>query len=202
MYHLLFIIFKPMDKIILASQSPRRKQLLEQAELAFDIIVADIEETYPSDMPAALVPEYLARKKAKAVAKNNDIDGAIIIAADTVVILNNQILGKPIDKEDAFTTLKKLSGKTHTVVSGVCIQKGDQVASFSSTTEVTFRKLTSEQIEHYIDKYEPYDKAGAYAIQEWIGVVGIKKIKGDYYNVVGLPVGKVIKTLYGRFIAE
>ncbi len=191
-----------MDKIILASQSPRRKELLEQAEVKFDIISADIDETYPGDMPASLVPEYLAKQKAKAIAKKNDIADAIIIAADTVVILNGRILGKPIDKDDAFTMLKNLSGQTHIVVSGVCMQRGELLVSFSVTTEVTFRKLTNEQIDHYITKYEPYDKAGGYAIQEWIGIVGVKKIKGDYYNVVGLPVGKVVKTLEGRFFNE
>lgn len=181
-----------MYKLILASQSPRRKQLMEQAELDFEVIAANVEETYPDAMVASAVPEYLAHKKAMAIDAPAD---AIIIAADTIVVLNNKILGKPANEEEAKETLRKLSGKTHEVITGVCMKKGAQVVSFSVTTEVHFRRLSDKQINHYVTKYKPLDKAGAYAIQEWIGLVGIKRIKGDYYNVVGLPIGKIVKQL-------
>lgn len=182
-----------MDRIILASQSPRRKQLLEAAEIDFEIQVADIDETPPPGMTAMLVPEHLATQKAAVVAACNP--GATVIAADTLVLLGDEILSKPVDEADAENILQKIQGRMHTVVSGVCIQKGDHVVSFSKTTEVYFRPLTTEQLQHYVAAYKPYDKAGAYAIQEWIGMVGIEKINGDYYNVMGLPVGDVVLRL-------
>lgn len=182
-----------MAKIILASQSPRRKQLLEAAEIDFEIIIADVDETNPPGMQGDLVPEYLAKKKASAI--EQQVHNAIIIAADTVVLLDHEILGKPKDEADAITILSKLSGRKHEVVTGVCMQKGDKQLSFSTVTEVYFRSLTPEQIRHYVANYKPYDKAGAYAIQEWIGMVGIEKINGDYYNVMGLPIGDVVRKL-------
>ena len=182
-----------MADIILASQSPRRKQLLELAEIEFEIRIADIDETPPPGVPAEEVPGLLARQKAAVIAANNP--GSTVIAADTIVLLDNEILGKPVNEEDAVAILKKLSGRMHEVVSGVCIQKGEEIHSFSAITEVYFRPLTEGQIKHYITNYHPYDKAGAYAIQEWIGLVGIEKINGDYYNVMGLPVGQVVEHL-------
>lgn len=182
-----------MDRIILASQSPRRKQLMELAELQFDIVIADVDETNPPGMPGHLVPEHLARKKAAAIEQH--AHEAIIIAADTVVLLDDEILGKPTDEAHAIGILTKLSGRMHQVVTGVCMQKGSHQKCFSVTTEVYFRPLTTEQIEHYVSHYKPFDKAGAYAIQEWIGMVGIEKINGDYYNVMGLPIGEVVKNL-------
>lgn len=183
-----------MTDIILASQSPRRKQLLELAEIAFEIRVADIDETPPPGMPGEQVPEHLAREKAAVIAQNNP--NSIIIAADTIVLLDNEILGKPVNEEDAVAILKKLSGRMHEVVSGVCIQQRNNIDSFSAVTEVYFRSLTEEQIRHYVANYHPYDKAGAYAIQEWIGMIGIEKINGDYYNVMGLPIGQVVEHLH------
>lgn len=184
-----------MHKIILASQSPRRKQLMEAAELDFDIIIADVDETNPPGMSGKLVPEFLAKKKAAAI--ESKVHDAIIIAADTVVLLDDEILGKPTDEKNAQEILGKLSGRKHEVVTGVFMQKGEHQISFSVVTEVYFRKLTAEQIAHYISTYKPYDKAGAYAIQEWIGMIGIEKINGDYYNVMGLPIGEVVKALKG-----
>lgn len=181
------------NNIILASQSPRRKQLLEQAEITFVVQVADIDETPPTNLPCSQVPEYLAKKKAAVIAAQHT--DAIIIAADTVVILNEKILGKPTDANDAVAILTQLSGNVHYVVSGVCIKTPQQEISFSSTTEVHFKALSQQQIQHYVNQYKPYDKAGAYAIQEWIGMVGIEKIVGDYYNVVGLPINQVVATL-------
>ena len=186
-----------MNRIILASQSPRRKQLMEMAELAFEIIIADVDETNPPGMPGELVPEHLARKKADAI--RHKAEDAIVIAADTVVLLDHHILGKPVDEAHAIATLSQLSGRMHKVVTGVCIRRGEQERSFSVTTEVYFRPLTEAQIRHYVSHYKPYDKAGAYAIQEWIGVTGIEKINGDYYNVMGLPIGDVIKVLREEF---
>lgn len=186
-----------MHKIVLASQSPRRKQLMEAAELDFEIIIADVDETNPPGMKGDLVPEHLAKKKAAAIEER--VHDAIIIAADTVVLLDHEILGKPKDAAHAVDILKKLAGRPHQVVTGVCMQKGDKQVSFSVTTEVYFRPLTDEQIEHYVSNYQPYDKAGAYAIQEWIGMIGIEKINGDYYNVMGLPIGEVVKKLKSEF---
>ncbi len=144
-------------------------------------------------MPGEEVPEFLARKKADAV--SHLVGEAIVIAADTVVLADHHILGKPIDAAHAVSILKQLSGRMHKVVTGVCIRKGSKEVSFSTTTEVYFRKLTDDQINHYITNYKPFDKAGAYAIQEWIGVLGIEKINGDYYNVMGLPIGEVFIAL-------
>lgn len=181
------------SKLILASQSPRRKQLMEMAELDFEVLVADVDETNPPGMPGELVPEHLAKKKADAV--QHLVKDAIVIAADTIVLLDHHILGKPKDAAHAIQILKQLQGRMHKVVTGVCIQKGDRQVSFSTTTEVYFRKLSDSQIEHYVSNYKPFDKAGAYAIQEWIGIVGIEKINGDYYNVMGLPIGEVVQHL-------
>jgi len=182
-----------MDNLILASQSPRRQQLMEQAGYTFTVVVSDVDETNPEGMPGENVPEFLAQKKATAIAEKHP--DAIIIAADTVVLLGNEILGKPVDSEDALAMLENLSGKMHRVVTGVCIWQKGTVQSFSVTTEVFFRPLSLEQIEHYIINYKPFDKAGSYAIQEWIGMIGIEKINGDYYNVMGLPIGEVVKRL-------
>lgn len=182
-----------MAQIILASQSPRRKQLLEAAEIVFDIQIADVDETNPEGMEANKVPEYLAAKKAAVISAANR--EAIVIAADTIVVIDNEILGKPKDDADALNILKTLSGRKHEVVTGVCMRKADEEILFSVVTEVYFRPLTNAQLEHYIKHYQPMDKAGAYAIQEWIGMVGIEKINGDYYNVMGLPIGEVVKKL-------
>jgi len=185
-------------KIILASQSPRRKQLMEMAELEFEVLVADVDETNPPGMPGEQVPEFLARKKADAV--SHLVSDAIVVAADTVVLLDHHILGKPTDAAHAKQILQQLSGRMHKVVTGVCVRKGAKEVCFSTTTEVYFRSLSERQIEHYISHYKPFDKAGAYAIQEWIGVTGIEKINGDYYNVMGLPIGELILILNRDFL--
>jgi len=189
-----------MSKFILASQSPRRKTLLEWAELPFEIIVSDIDESYPANLSIEQVPVFIAKNKAEAVKQKMSVEqmdtkDTCIIAADTVVVLADAIIGKPIDKRDAINSLSKLSGKAHQVITGVVILFQDQEVAFSETTQVEFHDLTQAQIEFYVDQYKPYDKAGAYAIQEWIGVVGIKSIHGDFYNVIGLPVSKLIQKL-------
>lgn len=182
-----------MHKLILASGSPRRKQLLEQAHIDFEVITSDIDETNPPGMPGEDVPVHLAQKKAAAVAALHP--SRDILAADTVVLLDGDILGKPANDEEAKVMLARLSGKLHRVVTGVCLIKGGKEHTLSVMTEVYFRQLSSTQISFYVEKYHPLDKAGAYAIQEYIGIVGIEKIVGDYYNVMGLPVGELMPLL-------
>lgn len=186
-----------MSGYILASQSPRRKQLLAWADIAFDIIVSAAEEDFPADMDVLDVPVYIAQKKAFAVQQKIKDEftihqGKWIIAADTIVVLENEIIGKPIDRSDAIAILQKLSGKTHRVITGVYLISDTESKFFSETTLVHFHPLTLSQIEYYVDQYQPYDKAGAYGIQDWIGVVGIRGIEGDFYNVMGLPVSKLL----------
>jgi septum formation protein len=183
-----------MDRFVLASQSPRRKQLLEWAEMEFDIIVHSTDETFPGTHTPVEVAIHIAQEKARAVAATLK-ETRIVVAADTIVVLDNEIIGKPVDREDAIRILSRLSGRKHEVITGVSIVKGEKESSFSDTTAVEFYPLTQEQISFYVDKYKPYDKAGAYAIQEWIGVTGIKTIRGDFYNVMGLPVSRVVQEL-------
>jgi septum formation protein len=188
-----------MQEIILASQSPRRKQLLEWAEIRFTVIVPDTDESYPAAMvDFTSVAIHIAQQKAKAVQEISKQD-LPVLAADTIVVCNNEIIGKPANREEAIATLKKLSGVKHQVITGVSILSKNKEMSFADTTDVTFNELTTEQIEFYVDKYLPYDKAGAYAIQEWIGVVGIKSVQGDFYNVMGLPVNRVVQALKELF---
>ncbi|MGE5520759.1 MAG: Maf family nucleotide pyrophosphatase [Candidatus Dadabacteria bacterium] len=181
-----------MAKYILASQSPRRKQLLEWAEIDFEIIVEPTDETWLPHLHPKDVAIYIAEQKVKAVRHRTE---KTIIAADTIVVLNDEIINKPQDREDAIGMLKKLSGAHHKVITGVVISSIEKEVAFADVTDVEFHPLTQEQIEFYVDKYKPYDKAGAYAIQEWIGVVGIKTVKGDFYNVMGLPVSRVVQEL-------
>ena len=186
-----------MSGYILASQSPRRKQLLAWADIEFDIIISAAEEDFPADMDVQDVPVYIAQKKAIAVQQIIKDEfpihqGKWIIAADTIVVLENEIIGKPIDRADAIAILQKLSGKTHRVITGVYLVNDSASSAFSETTLVHFHPLTLSQIEYYVDQYQPYDKAGAYGIQDWIGVVGIRGIEGDFYNVMGLPVSKLL----------
>lgn len=193
-----------LPRIILASQSPRRKMLLEWAEVDFEVIVKHTDEIEDPTLPIDQVPVAIAREKALAVKKEltrwdesrtENSNHLPILAADTIVVLNNRIIGKPASREDAVQFLLQLSGQTHEVITGVCLMTRSETFEFADTTSVTFHELTHQQIEYYVDKYEPYDKAGAYAIQEWIGVTGIKSIQGDFYNVMGLPVSRVLQLL-------
>ncbi len=201
-----------MEKIILASGSSRRKQLLEWAEVKFEVRVKETPETYPPGLPTAEVPVYIARNKAlavKAVIDADRVEGVVqvagtieatgtvrvILAADTVVVLGEEIIGKPADREDAINILSKLSGQRHEVITGVVLLRGEEEFAFYDRTAVWFHPLDRAELEGYVDRYRPYDKAGAYAIQEWIGVVGIKGIEGDFYNVMGLPVSRVVRAL-------
>jgi septum formation protein len=186
-----------MNGFILASQSPRRKQLLAWADIDFDVIVSEAEEDFPAEMDVQEVPVHIAQKKAIAVQDKIKHElpiqqGKWIIAADTIVVLENEIIGKPTDRADAINILQKLSGKTHRVITGVYLINDTESINFSETTFVHFHPLTLSQIEYYVDQYQPYDKAGAYGIQDWIGVIGIRGIEGDFYNVMGLPVSKLL----------
>lgn len=190
-----------MRKVILASGSPRRKMLLEWAEVDFEVVVSDADESYSPFMQPAEIAVSIAQKKNQAVSANlNDksID-PIIISADTIVVLDNEIIGKPISQNDAIAIIQKLSGKKHQVITAVNVRDSNKNICFYDTTEVVFHELTLNQIKHYVEHYKPYDKAGAYAIQEWIGVVGIHSIHGDFYNVMGLPVSKVLRVLQDDF---
>lgn len=180
--------------IVLASASPRRSDLLKQAGIPFRNITPNFDESIPTHIAKEDVALFLAKAKAKQ-AIHLISQNETLLTADTIVLLDNTVLGKPINRKTAVEMLNKLSGKTHLVISGVCIVHQNQVRSFSITTKVCFNKLSDEDINFYIDKFQPYDKAGSYAIQEWIGLVGIKEIRGDYYNIVGLPINKLIKSL-------
>ncbi len=183
-----------MSKLILASKSPRRSQLLQWAEVEFEVVTQSTDELYPASLGIDEVPIYIAKQKALAVAQT--LEGAhTVLAADTIVVLGDEVIGKPVDRADAIDILTRLSGNTHRVITGVYICNNEKQISFSDSTDVHFHHLTHLQIEFYVDKYQPYDKAGAYGIQEWIGVVGIKNINGDFYNVMGLPVSRVVQAL-------
>jgi septum formation protein len=189
-----------MEPFILASQSPRRQMLLTWADLAFEVIVSDSDETYPTTMDLNEVPVYIAKNKAQAVQEKIILSypqhlNKNIVAADTIVVLAGNVLGKPANKQEAIASLTALSGKTHQVITGVVLLYQGKEYSFSETTLVTFNTLTLAQIEYYVENYKPYDKAGGYAIQEWIGVVGIHSIEGDFYNVMGLPVSKILQKI-------
>ncbi len=180
--------------IVLASKSPRRKELLGNIVADFEIRTKEIEEIYPPELDASLVPEYLAKLKASAFTETM-ADDELIITSDTVVTMNDEIYGKPKDREDAIRILSELSGKSHDVITGVCLRLKDKEVVFSETTRIHFKALSIEEIEYYIDNYQPYDKAGAYAIQEWIGMIGIERMEGDYFNVVGLPLFRLNQEL-------
>ena len=180
-------------QLILGSQSPRRKQLLADLGLTFSVEPIDADETFSDELPAVEVAEYLARKKAHAY--TGDLEGKILLTADTTVVLGDLVLNKPADEVEASQMLNQLSGATHAVVSGVCLRTENQSHAFSVTTAVTFKALTHEEIAYYIKTYQPFDKAGAYGIQEWIGQIGITNVSGSYTNVVGLPTTEVWQAL-------
>lgn len=187
-----------LQSIILASQSPRRQQLLQMANIPFSIEIANTDETFPAHLSLLEIPIFIAKEKALAI-RNKVPKQSIIIAADTIVVCNNKILGKPNDEQQAIDFLSQLSNNTHQVITGVCIQNDTKEISFQNTTIVSFHTLKLAQIKYYVQHFKPYDKAGAYAIQEWIGAVGIKEIQGDFYNVMGLPVSRVVQVLEKDF---
>ena len=182
-------------KVLLASNSPRREELLRGLDIDFEIkVLPDIDESYPSDLPVEEVAEFLALKKASSYTSNLK-DDELLITADTVVILNNIIYGKPTNKEEAKEMLCALSGKTHRVISGVCLASTKKQTSFSVSSDVEFSELTNDEIEYYIERYVPYDKAGSYGIQEWIGYIGVKHLSGSYFNIMGLPIQRLYREM-------
>lgn len=184
-------------KIILSSNSPRRKELLAGLGVDFEVrVLKGVDERYPDDIPLNEVPLYIAIEKASAYTVAQD---ELVVTADTVVIVDNEILGKPKDRDEAYGMLRKISEKTHQVVTGVCLTTIDDQRSFTVTTDVEFKELSDNEIYYYIDKYRPFDKAGAYGIQEWIGYVGVLSLKGSYYNVMGLPVQRIYEEFTSYF---
>lgn len=182
-------------RVLLASASPRRRELMAMLDIPFEIApTIEVDESYPAELPAEEVPVYLSRLKADAYRKAMRPDD-VIITADTVVILDGRVLGKPRDLDDARRMLAELSGRVHTVVTGVTITRAEGPTSFSAVTEVEFGELTPEEIDHYVTVYRPIDKAGAYGIQEWIGAIAIRSIRGSYYNVMGLPLHRLYQAL-------
>jgi septum formation protein len=191
-----------MQKIILASKSPRRRQILQLANIPFKVRSIETDESYPADLTPDKIAIHIARNKARAAGcidvenlKNPVVEETPILSADTIVVLDKEIIGKPVNRNDAIKILQKLSGKKHLVITGVVILFNKNEVCFADVTTVEFHELTVKQIEYYIDNFKPYDKAGAYAIQEWIGAVAIKSINGDFYNVMGLPISRVILEL-------
>ena len=180
--------------IKLASKSPRRQELLRNIIEDFEIVTKDIEEEYPKDLKANEIALYLAKLKANSYLKESK-ENELYITADTIVVYENKVLGKPIDSKDAFRMLKELSGNTHTVYTGVSLLLNGEINSFLDSTEVSFYDLSDEEITFYINHYKPMDKAGSYGIQEWMGYVGIRKIKGDFFNVMGLPLHKLYREI-------
>ena len=187
--------------IYLASNSPRRKELLGGLDVEFSSwVISGIDESYPAELPAHEIAEYLAVKKSAPYFLPENAgrlrEEDTVITADTVVILDGKVLGKPSDRSDALAMLRALSGRTHEVVTGVCLSSIGRQRHFSVTTRVTFATLSESQIEYYVDTYKPFDKAGAYGIQEWIGYVGVTRLEGSYFNVMGLPVQRIYEELH------
>ena len=179
--------------LILASTSPRRQFLMKEAGFQFETSKPEGDESFPPDIPVEMVPSFLAEKKAQTF--KSRINKEIVLAADTVVILGRSILNKPQDHSEALQMLSALSGQTHTVITAVCLLSREKQDLFDDRTEVTFMKLSPEEISFYIDQYKPFDKAGSYGAQDWLGMVGIEKINGSYFNVMGLPMHKVYRHL-------
>ena len=182
-------------KIILASNSPRRKELLAGIDIPFEVRVIDgIDESYPDTLPTKDIAEYISKKKAAAYREAMACD-ELVITADTIVVLGSQVMGKPKDADEAFKMLRQLSGQTHQVITGVTLTTIERQISFSVETDVTFKVLSDEEIEYYVSHYRPFDKAGAYGIQEWIGHIGVTGMSGSYFNVMGLPVQRIYEAL-------
>jgi septum formation protein len=179
----------------LASNSPRRKELLAGLDLQFEVrVLQDIDESYPHDLPTLKIAEFISKKKADAYVETM-ADDELVITADTVVILGDEVMGKPHDEADAKRMLGELSGRTHQVATGVTLSTKERQMSFSVVTDVTFKQLSADEIDYYVRTYHPMDKAGAYGIQEWIGYIGVTALKGSYFNVMGLPVQRIYEAL-------
>ena len=189
------MLFPNHLSLILASKSPRRSQLLEQAGIPFTVRTADTEEVYPPELPVRQVAPYLARLKAHGAAHLLRSDREVLLTADSVVIIDDEIFGKPRDRAHAVATIRRLSGRTHTVITGCCLKSTQREEVFWAGAQVEMARLTEKEIGWYVDTYQPYDKAGAYAIQEWIGLAKIRRIEGTYPTIMGLPVDQVYERL-------
>ena len=188
-----------MVKLILASNSPRRRELLSGLGLDFEVrVLQGIDESYPADLREGDIPLYISRAKTQAYLSSLSED-ELLITADTIVWLDGEVLEKPKDEADACRMLRELSGKTHQVFTGVCLTTKEKQVAFSCRTDVTFARLDEEEIQHYVETYRPLDKAGAYGVQEWIGYIGVERVEGSYFNVVGLPVQRLYQTLKQNF---
>ena len=181
-------------RIILGSASPRRQELLRGIDIPFEVISKDVEESYPSSLTGVGIPMYLAEKKANAFS-DMITDDTMVITADTIVLLEGKVLGKPSDKENARKMLQQLSGKTHQVITGVCITTKMRRRTFHTASEVRFAHLNEGEIDYYLEHYVPYDKAGSYGVQEWIGFIAVEQITGSYFNVMGLPIQRLYNEL-------
>ena len=180
---------KEMKRLILASNSPRRRELLSGLDIPFEVrVLPDISESCPDDLPVRLHAQYIAEEKARAYTVAPD---ELLLTADTIVVVDDRILGKPRNKSEAVEMLRLISGRSHIVITGVCLRTQERQRAFSVETKVTFKQLTDQEIDYYIDRYRPFDKAGAYGIQEWIGYIGVTSIEGSYFNVMGLPVQRI-----------
>ncbi|MDE6631227.1 MAG: Maf family nucleotide pyrophosphatase [Bacteroidales bacterium] len=182
-------------KLVLGSASPRRKDLLSALGFEFETITKDVDESYPLSMPRESVPEYLSHIKSMAFSDDELPENYLLVTADTMVLLDNKPFGKPADRDQAVRFLYALSGQTHKVITGISLRTRERQHTFSVESKVTFRVLSLEEIEYYVDKYKPYDKAGSYGIQEWIGYVGIEAIEGSFYNVMGLPTQRLYREM-------
>jgi septum formation protein len=180
--------------IVLGSQSPRRKELFAGLNLPFSVEVREVDEQFPAEMNPVEVPEFLAFVKSNPFHADFQPD-QLLITADTIVLIDNEVLGKPLDYEHAFEMLQQLSGRKHTVITGVCITSAQKQITFSDYTDVWFKSLSNDEIDYYLTRYHPYDKAGSYGVQEWIGYVAIEKIEGSYFNVMGLPIQRLYEEL-------
>ena len=190
-------IFDNLSKynILLASNSPRRRELLSGLDINYSVVaLPDVDESYPADLVHSEIPTFIARQKAAAYESHME-ENTLLLTADTIVWLNGEVFGKPEDEEDAVRMLKSLSGKTHEVITGVCLTSKNKQSAFHVTTTVTFAELDEEEIRYYVEKFRPMDKAGAYGIQEWIGYIGVTQISGSYFNVVGLPIQRLYDEL-------
>ena len=181
-------------KIVLASKSPRRHELLAGLDIPFEVVIHEVDEIFPEGMPMEEIPVYLAKLKAEPFVAEVD-DKTVVITADTIVWIDGEVLNKPYDYEHAFEMLRKLSGKKHVVVTGVCLTSKEKQVAFSDSTDVYFKVLTDNEIDYYLANYHPYDKAGSYGVQEWIGYIAINRIEGSYFNVMGLPVQRLYEEL-------
>ena len=181
--------------IILASKSPRRQELLKGIGIPFSIITKDVDESFSANISPYDVAPYLSVKKAKAFEENELPENYMVITADTVVVVDDEILGKPKDAEEARQMLRLISGKRHSVITGVSIRTKDKIKTFSAMSKVSFDTLGEEEIDYYVNNFKPFDKAGAYGIQEWIGYIGVSSVEGSYFNVMGLPTQKLYKML-------